>query len=229
VKRITAERQENAKQDRAFMANVRQQCVVGGVQLQHLWTLGVRADDVHHFVERQIAPMDEIKTKRLVMRPLRMEDAGDLFAIRGDPEAMRYWDWPADQDVRSTREVIRGLLKEIEAGQSLYMTARLATGGFVGVLHLSNLVPPSVDLGFVIVRPPWGQGLGCEGVRAIVGEAERLRLLVLTARIHIGNDASRRLLLRLGFQLDGPARLVEVAPCRRIMCEYFALQFTTPP
>ena len=44
--------------------------------------------------------MAALSTKRLVLNDLVPQDAHDLFEVRGDPEAMAFWDWPADASPR---------------------------------------------------------------------------------------------------------------------------------
>jgi len=48
-----------------------------------------------------------IETERLILRPLRMSDEGDLFAYQSNPEVVRYLYWPA-----RTREQVRDALIE---------------------------------------------------------------------------------------------------------------------
>jgi RimJ/RimL family protein N-acetyltransferase len=152
-----------------------------------------------------------------------MGDAEELFAIRGDREAMRYWDWPLDQTLGETREAAAIFEGQMKAGQALYFTARLAHGAFVGLFDLSELDQARADLGFMVARPLWGHGYGYEGAQAMLAEARRRRLDGLKARIHAGNAASRRLLQKLDFRSLGPAQPVEVVPGRVVECETLAL------
>ena len=166
-------------------------------------------------------------TRRLQLAPFDLADAADLFAIRGDPEAMRFWDWPGDAMTEQTNAHALVLLGEMRAGRAIHYTARLADGGFVGLFDLSDLHRPDAELGFLVVRHRWGQGLATEAAHSLVEEAWGLGKHALKARIHAGNDASRRLLFKLGFLRQGPETLVEVAPGRRVMCERFRLDRPT--
>lgn len=63
-----------------------------------------------------------------------------------------------------------------------------------------------VEIGYGLAAPFRRRGLGTEAVRALadwVGEQPGVR--AVTASVEVGNEASRRLLERLGFRLAGEA------------------------
>jgi [ribosomal protein S5]-alanine N-acetyltransferase len=164
-----------------------------------------------------------LQTARLTLRPFSVNDADELFFIRGDPDAMRYWDWPPDRDQAATRAISQMLVEEMAGGSALYWTARTASGGFVGVFDLSELSGEEPDLGFMVVRFLWGRGFGFEAASAVVSEAWRRGIPGLKARIHDGNERSARLLTKLGFNEIGGARPMEVRPGVTILCRHFRL------
>jgi [ribosomal protein S5]-alanine N-acetyltransferase len=164
-----------------------------------------------------------LHTARLTLRPVALGDAEDLFTIRGDAEAMRYWDWPDDSDPAETRSVVRMFKAEIAAGSALYWTARNAAGGFVGLFDLGEINGDEPDLGFMVMRRLWGEGFAFEAASAVIAEAWRRDIRCLKARIHAGNDRSARLLSRLGFSEIG-ARQVVVRPGVTTLCRHFRLR-----
>lgn len=163
-----------------------------------------------------------LRTPSLILTPFERTDTEDLFSIRGDPEAMRFWDWPGDSNVEQTRKVAAIFETEMREETAAYWTARRPDGMFVGVFDLSELDSPQGDVGFMVVKNLWGQGYGTEGVREMIAEASRRGITTLKARIHAGNEASRRLLKKLGFDSEGPSRPLEVMPGRVVLCEYFS-------
>ena len=61
-----------------------------------------------------------------------------------------------------------------------------------------------LEIGYGLAAPSRGRGLGTEAVRAMAGWlAGQPGVRVLTADVEVGNEASRRLLERLGFTLTG--------------------------
>ena len=58
------------------------------------------------------------------------------------------------------------------------------------------------EIGYGLAAPFRGQGLGTEAVRVMAEWLDALpEVRALTAEVEVGNDASRRLLERLGFHL----------------------------
>lgn len=167
-----------------------------------------------------------LTTARLTLRRFDLADADELFLIRGDPEAMKYWDWPGDPSVEQTYGVAESIANEMDAETALYLTARLGDGTFVGLFDLSEIDAPLADLGFMVARRFWNLGYATEGARRMVEEARRRGIGGLKARVHLGNDASQRLLIRLGFQSTSGPVPVEVMPGRSVLCENFHLDLT---
>lgn len=170
----------------------------------------------------------ELAGARLSLRCFSARDAEDLFSIRGDRAAMRFWDWPGDRSIEETHKIALQISDEMKAGKSLYMTARLADGTFLGVFDLSEIDTPRADIGFMVSRRFWGCGYATEGTRALIAYAHHLPVRGLKARIHAENTASRRLLQKVGFEAVGSPAPVEVRPRHVVTCEHFRLDFVTP-
>jgi [ribosomal protein S5]-alanine N-acetyltransferase len=145
--------------------------------------------------------MAALTTKRLILNPLAPQDADDLFEVRGDPEAMAFWDWPHDANPAVTARVIEQLLRDVATGQARYWAVRLRSDGtFVGLCDLSEMQPThSADIGIMCVRRFWGLGLAQDAIACVLEHARALRLKSVHARIHSENARSARLLQRAGF------------------------------
>lgn len=159
------------------------------------------------------------------MSPLQRSDAEELFRVRGDAEAMKYWDWPHDQSPIVTASVVEAMLGEVAAGEARYWTIRLnTTQNFVGLCDLSNLgASSSAEVGFMLAREYWGLGMAQEILTALVEQARDLHLVSLTARIHSDNERSARLLKRSGFQEVQAASQLEIRPGVFQSCTVFSL------
>jgi RimJ/RimL family protein N-acetyltransferase len=161
---------------------------------------------------------------RLDLLPFALSDADALFLIRGDAEAMRHWDWPGDTSPEETAAVVRGILRDVEAGTAGFWTVRRASdGAFVGVVDLSEIDGQEADLGFMIRRDFWGQGYALAAATLAVRNAWSMGLARLRARIHADNTRSQKLLERLGFAPQDERR-VEVRPGVTKQCRFFLLQ-----
>jgi ribosomal-protein-alanine N-acetyltransferase len=151
-----------------------------------------------------------LQTQRLHLRPVRINDAVELFVGRGDPEVMKYWDWPAQESVDQVRSIIQNHLAEIESGQTQWWVVALSSRGpAIGEVDLSeiDLHHRRAEVGFLFRRAAWGQGLAREAMERVMRYGfEDLGLERLWARFHAGNNASRRLLEKLGFAYEGTLR-----------------------
>jgi RimJ/RimL family protein N-acetyltransferase len=148
-----------------------------------------------------------LQTSRLHLRPLAVADAPAIFAIMKDPEAMRFWDWPALSDPAVAADIVASQVAAMDAGGALYWVAALSPNGpAIGTCDLSEIDSHHrrAEIGFLFHRRYWGKGFASEAIQAIVAHAfVTMRLERLWARFHTGNDASKKLLERLGFSHEG--------------------------
>ncbi|HUO92141.1 MAG TPA: GNAT family N-acetyltransferase [Rhizomicrobium sp.] len=156
------------------------------------------------------------------LTPFSLDDADELFLIRGDAEAMRYWDWPCDRTSADTRLVAQRMLEDVQTGTAKIWTVRLEDRAFVGVVDLSEIANGEADLGFMIRRDFWGDGLAFGACVLALLNARAMNLHRLKARIHADNARSRKLLQRLGFAV-AETRDVEIRAGVVKRCEFFAL------
>ena len=112
------------------------------------------------------------------------------------------------------------------AGRAVHWSVRmLADDGFLGCCSLTDIDRwhKRAEVGFLLGRDAWGQGLGVEAVRAIVGYAGASGLRKLAARTHLGNRRSESLLGKLGFKQEGLLRGHIVRDSERRDCRLFGL------
>ena len=143
-----------------------------------------------------------LETDRLTLHPMVEGDAPALFAILGDPHAMRFWQRPPIARLAVVEEMVR---EQIAATPLCRYWTVWRDGDAVGSCDLSFISPEDgqAQTGFLIRRDQWGQGLATEAMAAVTAHAfGPLGLSLLVARTHVENLRARRLLERLGFALD---------------------------
>ncbi|MGW7264462.1 GNAT family N-acetyltransferase [Streptomyces sp. NPDC054842] len=152
--------------------------------------------------------MVTLETPRLIMRRWREEDVAPMAAVNADPEVMRWIRDGSVRDERQTRDGIRAWESEWEErGFGLFAVEIRSTGelaGFTGlsVPHFMPEVLPAVEVGWRLGRSHWGQGLATEAAAAAVRfgfEEAGLERIVSIAQV--GNDASERIMGKLGMRL----------------------------
>lgn len=147
-----------------------------------------------------------LETERLTLSPVTPKDSALIYPVMADPEVMAHMDVAAMDDPDMTLAFIEGRVGEMERGEALYWSVRLSDGNrFVGSVDLTDIDRRHhrAEIGFVLARPVWGQGYGYEAVQAVLGHAATLGFRRLWARTQVGDNASEKLLTRLGFEVEG--------------------------
>ena len=149
-----------------------------------------------HDVER---PDVIIRTARLLLRPARMSDLEDLHLIMSDPAVMRFWSTEAHRDRAETERYLATMVGEAHRGLDFMLELEDRIIGKAGAWSLP-------EIGFLLSRDHWGRGLMEEAIRAIIPHLfATTDVPQLTADADPRNDASLRLLAKVGFQETGRA------------------------
>ena len=138
-----------------------------------------------------------IETDRLVLRPLTVEDAADVFEWVGDPVVNRYMPYPVYEAVEEARDWIRS----IKSGQHEFGFELKETGKVIGAgsVHL-NPEENAYELGYNLNRAYWGRGYATEAARAMIRWAhDVLGVHDFVASHATANAASGRVILKCGF------------------------------
>lgn len=151
-----------------------------------------------------------IATARLRLRPMRRDDSEGLFLVFCDAQAMRYWSSPPHGSPLVTVEVIERAQVAFMAGEGIEWAITVAGDdtavGKIG--HWRWQRPHSrSEVGFILRRDLWGQGLASEALSAVVDWGfRRLDLHSIEAQLDSENRASQRTLERVGFRREGLLR-----------------------
>lgn len=135
---------------------------------------------------------------------MRPEDEADLFAIYGDEEVMRYASdapFPSVAMVATLLDSVAVLLKTMRSIE--WAVAQRSTGRVIGTcgLHSFDDAARSGEMGCLLARAHWGQGLMAEALVAVMAYGrDTLGLHTLVADIDVANQRSRALYRKLGFQ-----------------------------
>lgn len=141
-----------------------------------------------------------IKTKRLVLRHFKPDDAVALHPIFADPEAMRFWSSPP-MSLAQTEEFVRDTIRAYQAGTGDDFVV-LLEGVVIGKAGLWRVN----EIGFIFSRSVWGTGIASEAVRAIMIRASTRGVSSIIADVDPRNERCLRLLEKLGFVRTGAAK-----------------------
>lgn len=151
--------------------------------------------------------MQEIKTERLLLRPLTESDVDDVVAYANDEEMGAYIpNFPHPYDHDHAREFVEKSQKDRE-NRERYEWAIVYESRVVGAIGLSFKPHGTGEIGYAIGKPQWGKGIASEALQAVVNYAfETEDLHRLQARTFPENAGSQKVLQKTGFRLEGRQR-----------------------
>lgn len=145
-----------------------------------------------------------IVTDRLTLRPARAGDADDLYPTLADPEVMRWWSRPPLESAEATRAY---MAREHDPAWRWWIITRTGDDRALGWVSAGEKRQGGViEVGYLLAREGWGQGLAREAVSAVIDRlfAEGQRRVF--ADTDPDNERSNALLERLGFRREGLLR-----------------------
>ena len=160
------------------------------------------------------SPPPVLITERLLLRELRPSDASDMFEYASRPDVVRFLPWRAHPDIGYTRrwlEFIRGRYRDgsfydwavIKKSSDDGIPKMIGTCGFTAI----DLFNMTGEIGYVINPVYRGRGYAVEAAGAVLEFAfGKLALNRVEAKYVIGNDASRRVMDKLGMSFEGVLR-----------------------
>ena len=151
-----------------------------------------------------------IESERLIVRLVTRDDLPGLLVVNGDPEVTQFLPYETWRSL-ADGEAWLGRIDALQAGGGAhqFVIVRKDTQAVVGGCLLFRFEAGSAraELGYVLGRAHWGQGLMHEALGALLAAAfGPLGLRRLEAEIDPRNTASLRLIERLGFTREGLLR-----------------------
>ena len=152
--------------------------------------------------------MPPLKTERLILRRLELGDLEDVFEYASDPAVPEFLLWRPHESIGYTRAYLRFISKLYKKGK-MYDWGITLDGKIIGTVGFSSisLSNNSAEIGYVLNRKFWGQGIACEAVLAVLDFGfKRMDFNRIEALIFPENQRSKRVLLKCGFQCEGIRR-----------------------
>ena len=157
--------------------------------------------------------MPTLETERLLIRRLSVDDAEFILTLLNEPSFLRYI---GDKKVRNLDDARQYILNGPAASYEKHgfglnlveLEASHTPIGMCGLLKREEL--PDPDIGFAFLPDFWNKGLAFEAANAVLHDArENLSLERILAITSLDNEASIKLLQRLGFKFE---KIIELSP-----------------
>jgi len=148
------------------------------------------------------------ETERVAVRRMEPLDETNLWAVYGEPEAMRFvhdgQPIPREDCARWVEVTARNV-EQRGYGMSAIELRGLQGGGgnpvigFCGLVHPGG--QPEVELKYALLKEHWGQGLATEAARGLLAwGAAQFGIEAVLASTSPGNLGSHRVLEKCGFE-----------------------------
>ncbi|QQL01293.1 acetyltransferase family protein [Streptococcus oralis] len=174
----------------------------------------------------KFAQYPSIETKRLLLRPVTLDDAEAMFEYASDRENTRYT-FPTNQSLEETKNNIAQFYLANPLGR--WGIELKSNGQFIGTIDLHKIDPilKKAAIGYIINKKYWNQGLTTEANRAVIELAfEKIGMNKLSALHDKDNPASGKVMEKSGmrFSHEEPyARMDNKEPGRMITRVYYVL------
>ena len=148
-----------------------------------------------------------LETDRLILRRLTIDDLDDLFKLYHSPDVRKYYS-EGTLSYEDTRQELQWMINTCYAryGFGMWATIYKETGAFIGRCGLTPMDiegREEIEVGYMLAKEYWGQGLATEAARTILQYGfEQVGLSRLICVINPGNRASSRVALKIGLTLE---------------------------
>jgi RimJ/RimL family protein N-acetyltransferase len=148
------------------------------------------------------------ETPRLRAEPFRPADFDAVYRLQSDPAVMRFIREPEmEAEAVGARMELWARYAADHPGQGIWALRHKADGALAGygiLCHVLFDAGRELEIGYVLAPEYWGKGLATEIAGGLARYAfERLNAPIVAAYTDPANHASRRVLEKCGFRLQG--------------------------
>ncbi len=164
-----------------------------------------------------------LKTERLVLRVLELNDAIAIQSLRSDARVNEFLDRPATNNLDEAVAFIKKIQKGIEQGESMYWVIT-HNSELIGTICLWNLDFENdvAELGYELMPDAQGKGFMNEAIKAVIDFAFNMMCVkTITAFPKQGNVKSIQVLEKNNFVLDNTYKFVSELDADGYLVYYF--------
>ena len=155
-------------------------------------------------LNRTFAPFPILRTERLTLRQLVIDDEQEIFTLRSDSEINKYLDRQVSNTIDDARNFINKVNENINKNDSLYWAITLSDKNIlVGTICLFSFSDENdkCEIGYELLTNFQGQGIMKEAVEKVIDYAfNTIKVQKIEAFFHKDNLSSIRLLNKFSFK-----------------------------
>lgn len=145
----------------------------------------------------------EFETTRTQNRMMTCDDADQMLQVWSDEDVTRFMNIETFSTVEQAREIILAILQEKAANR--YVIMDKTSGEVIGSFGINELYIDTMtaEVGYELKKKYWGSGIMSEVLQAFMQIVQSTsNILIFTAKVAPENEASIRLLEKLGFHYE---------------------------
>lgn len=147
-----------------------------------------------------------IETNRLVLRGFRPDDLADLYDYAKVEGVGECAGWSHHKSIDESREILSMFIE----GKNVFAIVCKESGKVIGSVGIKDPDEETIlhfpdasvkEIGYVLAKDFWGKGLMTEAVKAVICYCfDELNLDAVSVGHFVGNDRSRRVIEKCGFE-----------------------------
>lgn len=159
----------------------------------------------------QLPPFPTLETPRLLLRPLSINDAADIFEMTSDPEVAKLTAmFLLHQTVEETQKYIAKLQENYQEYHSpMWAVVDIENRKVIGLAGFVyyNSALAKAEIAYAFSRAYWNHGYATEATKEIIQFGfKQLKLCRIQATVHEANGASIHVLEKCGMTYEGYLR-----------------------
>lgn len=108
----------------------------------------------------------ELRTKRLLLRKIKVSDYKDIYKYTSKEEVARYVTWNVHKNIEDTKNLCRLWAKELESREK-YHWAIVFENTVIGNIEIIGIVDDAAFLGWQLDSEYWNMGIMTEAASAV--------------------------------------------------------------
>jgi len=151
-------------------------------------------------------PFPVLKTARLTLRQLSVNDDNEVFALRSDQQVNKYIDRDPSNTIDDARKFIQKIEEVVSRNEGIYWVITLKDHDkLVGTICLFNFSNENdqAEIGYELLPAFQGQGIMQEAITKVIAFTfDVIGLKTIEAYTHLENERSTKLLEKFNFRIQ---------------------------
>jgi len=155
-------------------------------------------------LNNKFTPFPVLKTERLTLRQLSVNDDKEIFALRSDKQVNKYIDRDPSNTIEDARKFIHKIAEVVKQNEGIYWAITLTNNDeLVGTICLFNFSNKNeqAEIGYELLPAFQRQGIMQEAIAKVIAFGlDVLGLKAIEAYTHLENENSSKLLEKNNFK-----------------------------